>query len=64
MLLNIRLIPLTNEIPVINLYLITNESDRDLAGAKTSRYGPHVLGYRRATKAFTKWCNTSHEKWS
>ena len=62
MLLNIRLSPLTNEIPVINLNLITNESDRDSAGAKTSRYGPHVLGYRRATKAFTKWCNTSHEK--
>ena len=53
-LLNIRLIPLTNEIPVINLYLITNESDRDSAGAKTSRYGPHVLGYRRAAKTFTK----------
>ena len=53
-LLNIRLIPLTNEIPVINLYLITSESDRDSAGAKTSRYGPHVLGYRRATKTFTK----------
>ena len=54
MLLNIRLIPLTNEIPVINLYIITNESDRDSAGAKTSRYGPNVLGYRRATKTFTK----------
>ena len=54
MLLNIRLIPLTNEIPVINLYIITNESDRDSAGAKTSRYGPHVLGYRRAAKTFTK----------
>ena len=64
MLSNVRLDPQTNEIPVINLYIITNESDRDSAGAKTSRYGPHVLGYRRATKAFTKWCNTSHEKWS
>jgi len=25
-------------------------------GAKTSRYGPYELGYRRATKTFTKWC--------
>lgn len=23
-------------------------------GAKTSRYGPYELGYRRATKTFTK----------
>lgn len=23
-------------------------------GAKTSRYGPNALGYRRATKTFTK----------
>ena len=23
-------------------------------GAKTSRYGPHELGYRRATKSFYK----------
>lgn len=53
-LLNNRLNPLTNEIPAINLYLIANESDKDSAGAKTSRYGPHVLGYRRATKTFTK----------
>jgi len=29
-----------------------------LVGAKTSHYGPHELGYRRATKTFTKWCNT------
>ena len=52
-LLNIRLIPLTNEIPAINLYIIANEPDRGSAGAKTSRYGPYVLGYRRATIAFT-----------
>ena len=61
-LLNIRLIPLTNEIPAINLYIIANEPDRGSAGAKTSRYGPYVLGYRRATKTFTKWCETSQEK--
>ena len=52
-LLNIRLIPITNEIPVTNLYIISNESDRDSAGAKTSPYGPYVLGYRRATNTFT-----------
>ena len=51
---NIRLTPLTNEIPVIHLYLMTSKPYRGLVGAKTSRYGPYVLGYRRATKTFTK----------
>ena len=51
----VRLTPLTDEIPVVNLYLTINVTDRVSFGAKTSRYGPHELGYRRATKAFTKW---------
>ena len=54
----VRLTPLTDEIPVVNLYLTINGTDRVSFGAKTSRYGPHELGYRRATKTFTKWCNT------
>jgi len=57
----VRLNPLTDEIPVINLYLIINGSDRVPFGAKTSRYGPHELGYRRATKTFTKWRKTVPE---
>lgn len=54
----VRLTPLTDEIPVVNLYLTINDTDRVSFGAKTSRYGPHELGYRRATKTFTKWCKT------
>jgi len=54
----VRLTPLTDEIPVINLYLIINGTDRVSFGAKTSRYGPNELGYRRATKTFTKWSET------
>jgi len=54
----VRLTPLTDEIPVVNLYLTINGADRVSFGAKTSRYGPHELGYRRATKIFTKWCKT------
>ena len=49
-----RLTPLTDEIPVVNLYLTINGADRVSFGAKTSRYGPYELGYRRATKIFTK----------
>jgi len=37
-----------------NFYLTMNKFDKGLFGAKTSRYGPHGLGYRRATKTFTK----------
>jgi len=37
-----------------NFYLTMNDSDKVSFGAKTSRYGPHGLGYRRATKTFTK----------
>jgi len=54
----VRLTPLTDEIPVVNLYLTINVTDRVSFGAKTSRYGPHELGYKRATKTFTKWCKT------
>jgi len=50
----VRLTPLTDEIPVVNLYLTINDADRVSFGAKTSRYGPHELGYKRATKTFTK----------
>jgi len=50
----VRLTPLTDEIPVVNLYLTINEFYIFSFGAKTSRYGPHELGYRRATKTFTK----------
>jgi len=50
----VRLIPLTDEIPVVNLYLTIYDSYRVSFGAKTSRYGLHELGYRRATKTFTK----------
>jgi len=50
----VRLTPLTDEIPVVNLYLTINVTDRVLFGAKTSRYGPNELGYKRATKTFTK----------
>jgi len=55
----VRLIPLTDEIPVFNLYLIIYDSDRASFGAKTSRYGSHELGYRRAAKTFTKWRKTN-----
>ena len=51
----VRLTPLTDEIPVVNLYLAIDDTDRVSFGAKTSRYGPYELGYRRATKTFTKW---------
>jgi len=27
-------------------------------GTKTSPYGPYGVGYKRATKTFTMWCNT------
>ncbi len=47
-------IPITDEIPVVNLYLTDIVPDKGADGAKTSRYDPHVLGYRRATKTFTK----------
>jgi len=50
----VRLTPLTDEIPVVNLYLTINDADRVSFGAKTSRYGPYELGYKRATKTFTK----------
>ena len=53
----LRLNPLTDEIPDVNLYLTFNGSDIVPFGAKTSRYGPHELGYKRATRTFTKWCN-------
>ena len=49
-----RLNPLTDEIPIINLDLIMNETEKVSLGAKTSRYGPYVLGYRRATYTLTK----------
>jgi len=52
----VRLTPLTDAIPVVNLNLTIYDTDRVSFGAKTSRYGPHELGYRRATKTFTKWC--------
>jgi len=54
----VRLTPLTDEIPVVNLYLTINGSDRVSFGVKTSRYGPYELGYKRATKTFTKWRKT------
>jgi len=54
----VRLTPLTDEIPIVNLNLTINNIYKILFGAKTSRYGPHELGYRRATKTFTKWCKT------
>jgi len=50
----VRLNPLTDEIPIVNLYLTINSIDIILFGAKASRYGPYELGYRRATKTFTK----------
>jgi len=50
----VRLTPLTDEIPVVNLYLTIYDADRVSFGAKTSRYGPYELGYKRATKTFTK----------
>jgi len=50
----VRLTPLTDEIPAVNLYLTVNDIYKISFGAKTSRYGPHGLGYRRATKTFTK----------
>ena len=52
---SIRLIPQTDEIPVINSFLITNEFYKVSVGAKTSRYDPNDLGYRRATITYTKW---------
>ena len=52
--LEVRLAPQTDEIPFVNLYLTINDTDRVSFRAKTSRYGPHELGYRRATKTFTK----------
>jgi hypothetical protein len=55
----VRLTPLTDEIPALNLYLTVNGSEKVPFGAKTSRYGPHGLGYRRAAKTFTKWRNTA-----
>jgi hypothetical protein len=58
----VRLTPLTDEILVVNLYLTINDTDRVSFRAKTSRYGPHELGYRRATKTFTKWCKTVPNK--
>jgi len=45
----VRLNPLTDAIPIVNLYLTIYESDKVSFGAKTSPYGPHELGYRRAT---------------
>ena len=50
----VRLNPLTDAIPVVNLYLTIHELDKISFGAKTSRYGPYGLGYRRATKTLTK----------
>jgi len=50
----VRLTPLTDEIPVVNLYLTIYDFYIFSFGAKTSLYGPHELGYRRATKTFTK----------
>ena len=51
----VRLNPLTDAIPVVNFNLTMCDMDNISFGAKTSRYGPHELGYRRATKTFTKW---------
>ena len=53
-LLEVRLTPLTDEILIVNLYLTIYDTDRVSFRAKTSRYGPHELGYRRATKTFYK----------
>ena len=55
----VRLNPLTDAIPVVNLYLTTNDPEKVSFGAKTSPYGPYGLGYRRAAKTFTKWCKTN-----
>jgi len=57
----VRLTPLTDEIPIVNLYLTFYGFKKIPFGAKTSRYGPHELGNRRATKTFTKWRNTTLE---
>jgi len=46
---NIRLNPQTGAILVVNLYLTINDSYKVSFRAKTSRYGPNGLGYRRAT---------------
>ena len=54
----VRLTPLTDEILVVNLYLTIYDTDRVSFRAKTSRYGPYELGYRRATKTFTMWRKT------
>ena len=51
----VRLNPLTDAIPVVNFYLTIDEIYKISFGAKTSPYGPHGLGYRRATKTLTKW---------
>jgi len=45
--------PLTDEIPFVNLFLTFSGANLAALGAKTSRYGPNELGYRRATKTFT-----------
>jgi len=54
----VRLAPQTDEIPAVNFDLTVHEIYKISFGAKTSRYGPHGLGYRRATITFTKWCKT------
>jgi len=54
----VRLTPLTDAIPIVNLYLTIYEFYIFSFGTKTSRYDPYELGYRRATKTFTKWCKT------
>ena len=54
----VRLNPLTDAIPIVNLYLTIHDSDKVSFGPKTSPYGPHELGYRRAIKIFTKWNKT------
>ena len=55
----VRLNPLTDAIPSLNFNLRLYNFDKKLFGAKTSPYGPHELGYRRAIKTFTKWSKTS-----
>jgi hypothetical protein len=54
----VRLTPLTDEIPVVNLYLTINGYNKFPFGAKTSPHGPYELGYRRATITLTKWRKT------
>jgi hypothetical protein len=50
----VRLNPLTDAIPIVNLILNNENIDKIFVGAKTSHYGPNELGYRRAIKTLTK----------